>query len=384
MMSLLASMGIAILAGAVLGAILSILFIWMGTGVAKVVGATWGRVVLAALAATAVIWILTAAFSIVPACGLLGFLVGLGISWVIIKAVFGLSYPQALPVWLFSAGAQIVALMVAFAVFVGLGVLLKPARPTTLWLPLLPARPPAVALSPTPGPTTPAPTVERPTATPEQPTLTPTVEEPTATPERPTTTPVVQGVGTVAQKVNFRDGPGTEYSVLDQLDAGERLDLLARTGDAKWLKVRVQDEGTIGWVHADYVDTAIDVTALSVVPPEELPPKPPPQVFEIEYRGCIGGTPKNIGVVKGQVFDRRGRIIVGARVGIWIDGYWWDSPANPARTNEAGWYEWNLTVGQRVRFVSLTVGGRPVSFTPSGFEVRATGGCFQHVNFRER
>ena len=145
----------------------------------------------------------------------------------------------------------------------------------------------------------------------------------------------------------------------------------------------IERKGGAG-IAAEVAGLSEGVTTLSTIPLAELPTKPPPGGFEIEYRGCIGGTSKNIGVVKGQVFDRQGRVIVGARVGIWLDGRWWDSPANPARTNEAGWYEWNLTVGQRVEFVSLNVGGQEVSFTPEGFEVEATGGCYQHVNFRER
>lgn len=384
----LASMGIALLVGAVLAAIVSILFLWLGTRTAGVVEVGWGRVALAAIVVTAVIWLLTALFSIVPVCGILGFLAGLGISLVIIKALFGISYPRALSVWLFNAGAQIVALLVALALLIGMGAFLRPAQRVTLWLPLLPSRPPAVAISPTPEPTVPTPTPAEPTATPERPTATPTIAKPTAIPETPTATATataaVMGLATVGtEKLNLRAGPGTEYEVLEELDRGERLELLARTEDATWLRVRTE-EGAIGWVHADYVETTVDVATLAVVPPEELPTKPPPGVFEIEYKGCIGGTSKNIGVVKGQVFDRQGRIIVGARVGIWIDGHWWDSPANPARTNEAGWYEWNLTVGQRVRFVYLTVRGQEASFTPEEFEVEATGGCYQHVNFRER
>jgi hypothetical protein len=399
-MSLLVSIGIALLVGAVLAAIVSILFIWLGTRTAGVV-AGWGRVAFAALAVTAVIWLLTALFSTVPVCGILGFLAGLGISLVIIKVLFGVSYSQALPIWLFNAGAQIVALLVALALLIGLGAFLRPAQPVTLWLPLLPSRPPSVAATPTPEPTVPTLTAAEPTATPERPTPTPKVGEPTATPrmeeatattemptarpEEPTATAIARGLATVrAEVINLRAGPGTEYEVLDELDQGERLELLARTDDTRWLVVLAEEERTVGWVLADDVETDFDITTLPTIPLVKLPTKPPSGGFEIEYQGCIGGTSKNIGVVKGQVFDRQGRVIVGARVGIWLDGRWWDSPANPARTNEAGWYEWNLTVGQKVRFVSLNVGGQEVSFTPEGFEVEATGGCYQHVDFRER
>jgi len=110
------------------------------------------------------------------------------------------------------------------------------------------------------------------------------------------------------------------------------------------------------------------------------------RVFNINYRGCTGGTSKDIGVVKGQVFDQNNNIIRGARVTITIDGILWDSPANPAPTNVDGWYEWYLAVGQRVNFVSLDLPGSPARLSEEAqrFEVHSQGGCFQHVDFIER
>lgn len=110
----------------------------------------------------------------------------------------------------------------------------------------------------------------------------------------------------------------------------------------------------------------------------------PRLAFVIDYKGCIGGLSRGASQVKGQVFDRQGNIIVRARVGIWIDGQWWNSPANPARTNEAGWYEWNLTPGQKIQFVSLEVGGQSAAFSPKYFEVPSVGGCYQRVDFEQQ
>jgi hypothetical protein len=88
--------------------------------------------------------------------------------------------------------------------------------------------------------------------------------------------------------------------------------------------------------------------------------------------------------VKGQVFDSTGDVIQGAQVEIWIDGARWDNPANPARTNEDGWYEWTLGLDQTIRFVALYVDGRQMTIDPEGFEVKTQTGCFQHVNFRQQ
>jgi hypothetical protein len=109
----------------------------------------------------------------------------------------------------------------------------------------------------------------------------------------------------------------------------------------------------------------------------------PSIVFVIEGLGCQthGST---LGSVKGQVFDSTGDVIQGAQVEIWIDGARWNNPANPARTNEDGWYEWTLGLDQTIRFVALYVDGRQMTIDPEGFEVKTQTGCFQHVNFRQK
>jgi hypothetical protein len=88
--------------------------------------------------------------------------------------------------------------------------------------------------------------------------------------------------------------------------------------------------------------------------------------------------------VKGQVFDKKGAVIAGAKVRITIDGYDWKSDANPATTNGDGWYEWILQIGQKVKFAELIVDGQAVSFSPTDLEVKATGGCFERVDFIEQ
>lgn|GEM_PF-2270919 len=107
------------------------------------------------------------------------------------------------------------------------------------------------------------------------------------------------------------------------------------------------------------------------------------RTFKLVYRDCI---PHGLalGSVKGQVFDKKGKVIPGAKVRITINGYEWKSEANPATTNPEGWYEWILQVGQKIKFVELIVDGRAVSFSPHDFEVVATGGCFQRVDFVEQ
>jgi hypothetical protein len=115
------------------------------------------------------------------------------------------------------------------------------------------------------------------------------------------------------------------------------------------------------------------------------PPKPTPlsRTFTLVYKECI---PHGFGLgsVKGQVFDKNGKVIQGAKVRITINGYEWQSDANPATSNQDGWYEWTLEVGQKVQFVELFVGGKSVAFSSKGFEVEARGGCYQRVDFVEQ
>jgi hypothetical protein len=114
----------------------------------------------------------------------------------------------------------------------------------------------------------------------------------------------------------------------------------------------------------------------------------PSNVFSIEYLGCKPHS-FTLGSVKGQVFDREGKVIAGrAEVEITIDGKLWDSPGNPAPTNVDGWYEWILGLDQRIQFSALYIDGRPAIIDPppgpGAFEVVTASRCFQHVNFRQQ
>ncbi|MGB9880639.1 MAG: zinc-ribbon domain-containing protein [Anaerolineae bacterium] len=133
---------------------------------------------------------------------------------------------------------------------------------------------------------------------------------------------------------------------------------------------------------------SLSPTATTAPTPTALPtatktPLPPQRTFKLIYKNCIPHA-LSLGSVKGQVFDKMGKVIPGAKVRITINGYEWRSDANPATTNVDGWYEWVLEPGQRVKFVELIVNGESVPFIPSDLEVIATSGCFQRVDFVEQ
>ena len=106
----------------------------------------------------------------------------------------------------------------------------------------------------------------------------------------------------------------------------------------------------------------------------------PPQ-FLIEHPGCLPHELR-LGQVKGRVFDRNGRIIVGALVEILVEGQPGIVPVG--RTNEEGWYEFNLRSGHDATFVRLEIDGQSMSFYPKSYTVTAKSRCYQQVDFRQR
>jgi SH3 domain protein len=48
--------------------------------------------------------------------------------------------------------------------------------------------------------------------------------------------------------VELRRGPSTEYLILRNLEAGEEVEVLEQNQDAGYSRVRVNDEGTEGWI----------------------------------------------------------------------------------------------------------------------------------------
>jgi hypothetical protein len=129
--------------------------------------------------------------------------------------------------------------------------------------------------------------------------------------------------------------------------------------------------------------TETPTAAPTASPTPTLIPTPLPRTFKLMYLQCIPHG-LGLGAVKGQIFDQGGKVIQGAKVHITINGYEWQSDANPATSNQDGWYEWILEVGQKVQFVELLVGGESVPFAPKGYEVEARSGCFQRVDFVEQ
>lgn len=63
--------------------------------------------------------------------------------------------------------------------------------------------------------------------------------------------------------LNVRTGPGITYGVTAVVYQDQGVALLGRNADTSWLKVRLND-GTVGWVNAAYIDTAITLNSLPI------------------------------------------------------------------------------------------------------------------------
>lgn len=95
--------------------------------------------------------------------------------------------------------------------------------------------------------------------------------QPTATPTPPIAAAPTPFVEVQTDSLNVRLGPGTDFPIVGQINAGDQLALLGRNEAADWLVVCCVDEKP-GWVAARLVSTAADIMALPVgVAPTRVP-----------------------------------------------------------------------------------------------------------------
>lgn len=120
-MEILLSILGAILAIAVIGALLSAFFMWLGGKIVGLKTATFGRAILAAIATAFATWMLTWLLSLIPGVGtVIGFICGAILTIFILKAAFEIpNYGQAFLVWFFYLLAQIIAIFIIVLTFGG-------------------------------------------------------------------------------------------------------------------------------------------------------------------------------------------------------------------------------------------------------------------------
>ena len=113
-MSIFASFGIGIIFAFILMVIIGGLLMWVAAKIARVEKSSFGRAIAAGVAVSFVEIFVAFLFNLVPVFGnLFGFIVGLVISILVIKAVFATSFGKALLVWIFNLVAAFAAILLA-------------------------------------------------------------------------------------------------------------------------------------------------------------------------------------------------------------------------------------------------------------------------------
>jgi uncharacterized protein YgiM (DUF1202 family) len=84
--------------------------------------------------------------------------------------------------------------------------------------------------------------------------------------------PVLSG-HVLADRLNVRDGPSTEFNVIGKLFKGNEVTGAGRNPTGDWMKVHYA--GHSGWVSARYIDFQSPVSDLPVISDTGRPPQPP-------------------------------------------------------------------------------------------------------------
>jgi len=106
---------------AVIAVILNSFFLHVGAKMAGVRRATFGRAVKASIACALSTLLLAMIFSWVPVGGTaVGFLIGLGLTILVLQASYSTSFGKAFLLWLFNVAAQIIAVIAGTFLLTGI------------------------------------------------------------------------------------------------------------------------------------------------------------------------------------------------------------------------------------------------------------------------
>jgi hypothetical protein len=99
----------------VISLVLGAIFMLIGARMAGVANVSFGKCVLAAIAASFITYLASLVLSIFPIIGtVLGFIAGALLSMAVIKGIFNTSFGKAFLTWIFNFIAQVVAMFLIF------------------------------------------------------------------------------------------------------------------------------------------------------------------------------------------------------------------------------------------------------------------------------
>ncbi|GIV76407.1 MAG: hypothetical protein KatS3mg050_0801 [Litorilinea sp.] len=140
---------------------------------------------------------------------------------------------------------------------------------------------PAAAL-PTPTPT------PGQASTPAQPVEVSLLPTPTPTPQPTPTAPVAV---IQPERMNVRQGPGTNYPVVTTVTAGTWLPIVALGPQGEWYQVQVAGRDEPAWVYAGLTQGLGPLETLPRLSPEEIPPAPTPTPAPVVQAAALPAAP---------------------------------------------------------------------------------------------
>ncbi len=113
-MALFAAFGIGIIFLFILMVLLGGFFMWIAAKIVRAENSSFGRALVAAIGSSFIAVLAAFLFDLLPVIGnLFGFIIGLILAIVVIKAAFGTSFGKALLIWIFDLIATFIAVALA-------------------------------------------------------------------------------------------------------------------------------------------------------------------------------------------------------------------------------------------------------------------------------
>ena len=108
----------AMIATGVIAILIASFFMWLGAKIAGVRDSRFGRAVVAAVASGFITWVIYYIFWQIPGSNtIVGFIIGLVLTIIVIKAAFSTSFGKALLVWIFQILSEAIAVFLGFILF---------------------------------------------------------------------------------------------------------------------------------------------------------------------------------------------------------------------------------------------------------------------------
>jgi hypothetical protein len=112
--ALFAAFGIGIIFLFILMVLLGGFFMWIAAKIVRAENSSFGRALVAAIGSSFIAVLAAFLFDLLPVIGnLFGFIIGLILAIVVIKAAFGTSFGKALLIWIFDLIATFIAVALA-------------------------------------------------------------------------------------------------------------------------------------------------------------------------------------------------------------------------------------------------------------------------------